>query len=313
MTEQPRHPAGAPTGGQFATTARTEGTVALAAPAIETLGISPGDAVYLSAAEAGTDILDSVEIVHEDDGGYRADAGVALNLIDAYREITGVDDTVEIEPGSDAMLAASAWLEVHAQVLEAFLQDRYDAELDGSCEEWAHQRLVFSTPLDPSTDTTDTVAARVENDTKAIQAYNESDRGTFGVPYLWAEARRHFAVWEVDVQSAQRGFLADAMTETGLTWGAATDRAAGFMPGRLDENAAGVRRFMTDNHHLVQRARTAYRELHATDWDPVRLGREVAAVRNRPEAPGRAAAFSSMPPSLRAQLVNAVNRSFDGY
>lgn len=309
MTEQPRHPAGAPTGGQFATTTRSEGAVALAAPTLEALDIAPGDALYLSAADAGTDIIDSVEIVHEDDGAYRADGAVTLNFLDAYREIAGVDDTVQLEPGSDEMLAAATWLEDHSPVLEAFLRERYDAELDGSCEEWAHQRLVFSAALDPAVDTTDTVAARVETDTKAIQAYNESDRGTFGVPYLWAEARRHVEAWNADVEAAQRGYLADKITDRGLPWGQSLDRANALPAEHLDQGADVVRRFMREQHDVVQRARTVHLQQHGTELEPMWIGRDVSLVLNNPaDTPHGRLAFSALPSDLQARMQETVRR-----
>lgn len=191
MTEPRRQPAGTPVGGQFATTERTEGSVALAPPAVGALGLVPGDSAMLSGFEAGTDILDTVEIIRDDEGGYRADGTVGVNLIDGYRHIHDVPDHDPLDRDSDEHEAAVTWLDDHAPILEAFLTDRYGAELEQGPDEWEYQRMVFSVPLDPAVDTTETVAAKLEDGTRAVQLYNESDAGTFGSPYLWAELKRH--------------------------------------------------------------------------------------------------------------------------
>lgn len=186
-----RQPAGTPAGGQFAATTRGEGAVTLTGgPPVASLGIDQGDSLYLSAAEAGTDILDHVEVVH-DEFGYRADGGVRLDFLDAYREVADVPAHEPLTPGSAEHDVAVQWLNDHASTLERFLTDRYGGELENGSDEWEHQRLVFIVPLDPAVDTPQTAAAKLENDTKAVQLYNESDRGTYGCPYLWAEVRRH--------------------------------------------------------------------------------------------------------------------------
>ena len=308
-TLQVRQPAGAPTGGQFATSARGEGAVTLAPPAVGALGIEPGDSMMLSAFEAGTDILDTVEIVHEDEGGYRADGTVDVNFIDGYRHIAGVPSHEPLDLDHDEHEAAVAWLNDHAPVLEAFLTERYGAELEQGPDEWEHQRMVFSVPLDPAEDTTETVAAKLENGTRAVQLYNESDAGTFGSPYLWAEAKRHLDVWNADVETAQRGYLTAVMEDAGMQHGQAVDRADVLPAAQLEERAGNVRRFMRDNHALLQQAKAAHRQQHGTEQDPFWLGRDVSlALHNPPETPHGRLAFAALPTALQAQLQRAARR-----
>lgn len=309
MTEQRRQPAGSPAGGQFATAGRTEGAVTLAPPAVGALGIEPGDSAILSGHEAGTDILDTVEIVHEDDGGYRADGAVGVNFVDGYRWIAQVSAHEPLDRDSDEHEKAVAWLDDHAQVIETFLEERYGAELEQGPDEWEYQRMVFSVPLDRALDTTETVAAKLESGTKAVQLYNESDAGTFGSPYLWAEVDRHLTAWNVDVDQAQRGYLADVMEDAGMAYGQAVDRAGVLPSEQLAERAANVRRFMAENYRLVAQAQRTHTAQHGRPYDPFELGRDVSlALHNPPSTPHGRLAFGALPSDLQARLQETARR-----
>ena len=310
MTAQPRQPAGVPVGGQFTTAARGEAAVTLSPPAVGGLGIAKGDSMYLSAFEAGTDILESVEIVHDDDDGYRADGTVGLNFIDAYREITGQDSSDPLDPDSPEFEAAEQWLGDHGQILTAFVRGRYGADVDASSDSWAHQRVVFSVDLDPATDTSENVAAKLEADTQAVRLYNEMDAGTYGAPYLWAEARRHLQAWNTDVEEAQRGYVADVLDDAGLAHGHAVDKADTLTGLDLDASAANVRAFMRDHHDLIAQAKRAHHAEHGSAYEAAALGRDISlALHNPPGTPHGRMAFGALPGELQARLRDAVRRA----
>ena len=194
MSTQPhsRQPAGVPVGGQFAATTRTEPAVALKPPAIGGLGIAAGDALHMTSSEVRTDLfIGGIEIIHDDNGGYRVQGAIPLNMVDGYLEMTGHDTRNRIDPDSTRFAEAVQWLDDHRQDIDSFLQDRYSMEFDGGCDDWSFQRAQFTVELDPAVDTIDTAAARLENESKAIQLYNEMDAGTYGSPYLWSEAKAH--------------------------------------------------------------------------------------------------------------------------
>lgn len=309
MTEPRRQPAGTPVGGQFATTERTEGSVALAPPAVGALGLVPGDSTMLSGYEAGTDILDTVEIIRDDEGGYRADGAVGLNVMDGYRWLANYPDHEPLERGTDEHDTAVAWLNDHAPILETYLTERYGAAFEHGADDWEDQRLIFSVPLDPATDTTDTVAAKLENETKAVQLYNESDAGTFGSPYLWSEVKLHLAAWDNEVQHAQRGYLADVMEDAGMQYGQAIDRAEVLPAEQLAERADNVRRFMREQYPLLAQARRAYVEMHGRPFDPFHFGRDISlALHNPPNTPHGRMAFGALGPELQARLKETVAR-----
>ncbi len=309
MSDQPRHPAGIPTGGQFTPAARAEGTVALASPTIDALHLTPGDSYLLTPAESGSDILDSVEIVRQDDGTYRVDGALGLDFLDAYREIHSLDETVDLTFGTAARDEADEWLNDHGSVLEAFVTERYDADLDAGCDDWEHQRLTFSVALDPETDTVETAAAKLEDQSRAVQAYNESDRGTFGTPYLWGEARRFMDVWEAQVQDAQRGYATDVMEDTGVRHELAANHTAGLHAGDLEAAAPAVRRFIREQYDTIAHARRVHQDRHGTDYSAESLGRDISlALNNPPGTPHRRLAFAALPHELRDRLQDLARR-----
>lgn len=309
MSDQPRHPAGIPTGGQFTAAARAEGAVTLASPTIDALHLAPGDSHLLTPAESGSDILDSVEIVRQDDGTYRVDGALGLDFLDAYREVHSVDDSVDLTFGTAAHDTATQWLNDHGSVLEAFVTERYDADLDAGCDDWEHQRLTFSVPLDPETDTVETVAAKLEDQSRAVQAYNESDRGTFGSPYLWGEARRFLDVWDAQVQDAQRGYVADVMEDTGVEYEHAANRTAGMTRDSLDAAAPTVRRFIREQYDTITQARRVHQDRHGTEYSAEHLGRDISlALNNPPGTPHGRLAFAALPFELRDRLQDLARR-----
>jgi hypothetical protein len=310
-------PAGAPTGGRFATGAVPESGTALALPAdplVGDLGLVEGDAVYLSAFEAGTDILEAVEIVRTDEGGYRADGAVVLDLMDGFHEIARFTDNITVREGPagadrgdldlDRIGQATAFLDEHRQLVESFLTDRYGCELDGGCDEWSYQRALFSVDLDPAVDTQGSVASRLESETKAVQLHNESDGGTAGSPYVWRELADHLDRWEEDVFAARRGFAADVFNDQGAEHTDAIDKAADSSPEELDATgAAAVRTFMALNHDDIARAKAHVTARFGEEYTAESLVRDISlAINNPPGTPHGRMAFGALPSVLQTRL-----------
>lgn len=305
MSDQTRQPSGVPVGGQFAASARTEPEIALTPPAIGGLGIAAGDALYLTPSEAGTDIfIGGLEIIHDDDGGYRVQGAIPLDMVDGYLEMTGQGEANTLDPDSPRFAEAVAWLDDHRQVIDSFLQDRYGMEFDNSCDEWSFQRAQFTVELDPAVDTLDTVAARLENESKAIQMYNEMDAGTYGSPYLWSEAKLHMAAWDNEVKHAERGYLTDLMEDSGIPYATAEGRVENLGDDELEKSAGHIRVFMRENHDLITQAKRTHQEQHGHPYHPGTLGRDISlALNNPPGTPHGRMAFGSLPSELHQRLA----------
>lgn len=306
-------PAGAPVGGQFATGAIPETGTTLARPLdplVGDLGIEPGDSHFMSAYEAGTDIFNYVEIIRDDKGAYRVSGAMPLDLIDAFHEMarfsdrvtsTGENDRGDFSAGQTD--EATAFLNANQQLVASFLADKYGCELDG--DEWDYQQAEFTTVLDPAVDTAGSAASRLENATKAVQLYNESDAGTFGSPYVWRELAAHVDQWEDEVTAAEREFAADVFSDHGLRSLDADVKAADSSPAELAASGAGlVRTFMAGRYDQMEQAKREHQELHGTPYES--LGRDLSlAIHNPPNTPHGRLAFAAFPPSTQARLQAA--------
>lgn len=313
--------AGTRTSGQYAVEETpATGTTLVAPPAdplVSDLGIGPGDSHYMSGPEAGSDIFMSVEILRDDEGVYRVEGSMPMDMVDAFHQMSRFTDNgaSETDPKggagvySDEQVArAETWLEDHAQLIESFLTDRYGLELDGGCDTWSEQTISFTAELDPATDTVGSAAHQLETATKAIELYNETDAGTFGSPYVWRELADHYDRWEDEVEVHRRAFAADVFSDQGLGYSDSNDKAADASPAELDAAGAGlVRTFMTDHHDAIEQAKRVHRERHGTEYTS--LGRDLSlAVNNPPNTPHGRMAFGALPSALQVRLQLAAQR-----
>lgn len=307
MTTQDRQPAGVPAGGQFAATARAETTTVLPDPPkpVGDLGITVGDSLFMSPFEAGTDIFSEVEIVHDEDG-YRVEGAMGIDFIDGYHE-TFRSGPGPCRPYTDEQVAeAVAWLDDHQQIVERFFTDRYGCEFDRGCDEWAHQRAQFSVELNPAVDTRGSAASQLENGTKAIALYNESDAGTYGSDYMWSALNRHMQNWEQKVTHAQQAYTADVLEDSGIPYGEALGHASQMTRPQLEKQAAPVRRFMMENHDLITQAEAHWAEKFGSEYTPELIGRDISlAMHNPPGTPHGRLAFGAVPSHLGERLAAA--------
>jgi hypothetical protein len=274
-------------------------TIAQADPLVADLAIAPGDSYMLTPAESGSDILDGVEVVRDDDGHYRAQASMQLDMFDGWLAMYGggPQDPDELRD------EASEWLDEHQQVVTAFLTDRYGLELQDGCDDWENQRAQFSVDLDGPDLHMGEVASRLYDSTAAVKLYNEMDRGTFGSPYLWSELKTRMAAWELEVDDAQRGYVHDVLTDAGTPPGEAFEVVDFMDPARRNEAAAVVRTFMRDHHDTIAQAKRAHQELFGIPHEASTLGRDISlAMHNPADTPHGRLAFASLPTHLQSRL-----------
>lgn len=172
MTTSPqnRQPQGIPSGGQFATTARTEPTLLLD-PALRPVTLAPGDGEDYTHLADG-DVIESLNVQrsHADDGaGYWVTAAKTINVRDL---ITDTDPRLH----GDHL---DAWLDTNRAVVEDLLASRYDAYVTVN-DEWDDVGVECSTLLPSGPLTEGQVADAAWNATRVVALHNESDHGTSG-------------------------------------------------------------------------------------------------------------------------------------
>ena len=302
-----RQPSGTPAGGEFATGARRETDTALLAapdPLVGDLGVAFGDSLYMSSFEAGTDLFGSVEIAHDEEG-YRAQGAMDIDFIDGYHQMRGT------EPGPDGytdeqVAEAVAFLDDHQQLVETFFTGRYACELDGACDEWSFQRAQFAVDLDPAVHTRGSAVAELENQSKAVALYNETDAGTYGSPFVWRLLAERVTAWDAEVQDAQVAYLADVLQDSGVEYGVAFDQARAAGPDELAAAGASVRAFMAEHHDQIAQARAAFTVRHGGEYTTQMLGRDLSlAMHNPPGTPHGRMAFGALPTELGSRLAAA--------
>lgn len=165
-----RQPAGIPAGGQFTSTAHSEATT-VRLPVSHTVSLAPGEGADFSELADG-EVIESLSIrrSHADDGsGYWVEAGKTINvralITDASPDLCG--DRLD------------TWLDTNRAVLEDYLTERYDAEVNVD-DEWDQVGIICLTPAPVESLTAAEAAEAAWHRTAVVSLHNESDHGTSG-------------------------------------------------------------------------------------------------------------------------------------
>lgn len=139
------------------------------------------EGISLASPYVGSDSIFDDFAVHRFEGGYYVEAGIHVGDFLAGVDVAFGRDTEAEGYTEDASVA---WLNEHADRVEAFFRERYGAELDGSWDEWTAQRLAFTLSVGPD-ETPQGIYQRFYEETRAVMLYNELDRGTFGCEWTF--------------------------------------------------------------------------------------------------------------------------------
>lgn len=173
-----RQPQGIPAGGQFAPSTHSESAVALD-PAGQPITLAPGESEDFTEYADG-DVIVRLSVLRSDDGGtFHVEASKFLN----FKDIIPAADLGTDEAGRDS------WLDANSLIIENYLRDRYDAEVD--THDWEDARAECGVSIQADSVTGTQIANEAWNRSGIVQLHNESDHGTFGSENLGRLIREH--------------------------------------------------------------------------------------------------------------------------
>ena len=281
MSNPSRVQSGVPTGGQFAAGAHSESDTPLTLPAlpldppkpIGDLGIPVGDSLMLDDFDTGSDLFSAVEIVHEDEGTYRVDGTINLDLEHGLAPLlpTGLSDDYLNDRNPD---------------IENYLADEYDAELDAGCDDWSCQQLSVSTPL-AATDLDSSILDRLASDTSARRLQREIN-GSPNVPApggdFFDRMRSHLYRQDQDRRKAMDAYTVAALWTGTYSPGTAEDGepepmdsafdASDIDPASLEGEKATLVDFMRANRGDLALA------MQRPGYDASQVGHDFLLTRN---------------------------------
>lgn len=150
---QDRHPAGAPTGGQYAAMNRpgADASAALQPPVTPAkLGLEVGQERFLDGVQTDA-LLENVRIARTEDG-YELRGDVWQDLTELYGEaFEGLDVDAREVMDKSQVERANFFLNGHRGAIDEFFKDRWGVDHDDTTE-WDHTRLIFRVPVDADVD-----------------------------------------------------------------------------------------------------------------------------------------------------------------
>lgn len=197
-----RQPQGIPAGGQFAPSTHAEPALNLVAALPITL--APGESEDYTEYADG-DVITRLSVLRSDDGGtFHVEASKFLN----FKDIIPAADLGTSEAGRDS------WLDANSLIIETYLRDRYDAEVDTN--DWEDVRAECGVSIQADSVTGVQIANEAWTRSGIVQLHNESDHGTCGTENLGRLIREHVQAQVIAADIPAARAAAARMTDADL-------------------------------------------------------------------------------------------------